>query len=109
MSSSNNKISRSVRLRKYEAVYQSCMNKNTTTYKKSLNKITSGDNLNVKNDKNKQDNALDIKKQLNKKRSLNDYQKFVKNESQRSKYKGMVPTERFSSISKKWNLIKNNK
>ena len=36
------------------------------------------------------------------KRPLNGYQKFVREESKKSKYKGMDARERLSAISKAW-------
>jgi len=52
MSNSNNKISRSIRLRKYRVVYESCIKKNLTTYKKSPDNI-SDENSNIKTTKRK--------------------------------------------------------
>ena len=84
-SRSNKRISRSTRLRKYEATYEACIKKALDSCKsKSRTKSRSKS------------------KSRSRKRPLNSYQQFVRTESQKSKYKGMTAKVRMKEISEVW-------
>lgn len=68
---------RSVRLKKYGAVYNEYIKKNATCDEK-------------------------IEPVKSSKKNLNEYQKFVKEESSKDKYKKMKGSERMSIISQEW-------
>lgn len=123
-SSRKKRISRSARLRKYELSYEACIKKTLFEYKKK-SKCTTPDKSHVRNEivkerelsseKNKEikSSVKKVKKRLteskkskDRKRPLNTYQRFVRDESQKSKYKGMTSTERMFAISKVWKKIK---
>lgn len=111
---SSKKLSRSVRLRKYELVYDACMKKtftvcknpkHTTSDKNSCKKTEKTTEKEPKSEKVKKCNnkkKISPNKSKDRKRPLNAYQKFVREESHKNKYKGMSSTERMSAISKKW-------
>ena len=87
---------RSVRIRRYEAVYNEYIkNKKEFELKeKSKDKVKKEKGTNEE---------LDLSKK--KKHSLSTYQKFVKKESQKEKYKGMKADERMSKIARAWKKI----
>ena len=101
-------LSRSARLRKYEVAYEECIKKTFDTSKKKPNRLEPSKksrsirNVSPKKSKVKQSPPPPNKK----KRSLNAYQKFVKEESQKNKYKSFTPSERMKEISKEWNKKK---
>jgi len=95
------KVSRSVRLKKYEAAYKACLKKalSVCEKKKSPKKKR-------KPRKSKVTPVEKPKKSKDKKRSLNNYQIFVREESKKSKYKGMIPSNRMRAIGKAWKALK---
>ena len=121
---------RSVRLRKYQVVYEACMQLFTKTDKDNL-----GDNSVVrihKKDKHIEDNnktnkhdkphkpsvvksrARLVDKSRNeshveKSRTLNSYQIFVKQETPKPKYKDMSASDRLKAIGKAWSASIKNK
>lgn len=123
-------LSRSIRLRKYESAYETCI-KNIDN-KKDKPKNTSGErgsnkikdkekeskkrekeeeSKRRKKEKDKEKESKKIEKQKvskskERKRPLNDYQKFVREESKKSKYQGMSSSERMLLISKVWKTKK---
>lgn len=125
------KLTRSIKLKKYESVYKSYI-KQTEQLKKSprrsrytdkksykdQNKKSQSreDNKNSKKDqyrkdkkdtkdkKNKKDKKDDNKKH---KKILNPYQQFVKTESKKKKYTNLLGKERFPAIAEEWKKIKN--
>jgi len=89
-------LTRSARLRKYEVAYEECLKK------MSCSKRSPDKKLRIK-----QECELPVQaKQKSPKKSiekpLNSYQKFVQDESQKSKYKGLIASERMTAISKEW-------
>lgn len=86
---------RSVRLKKYEAVYKEYIKHKSRSpeqkkpEKKHKNKISHS----------KKEKIVDSSKGRKK---LTEYQKFVKNESQKEKYKGLKPDERMAKIARAW-------
>ena len=134
---SSKRVSRSVRLRKYESAYEACVKKALTACKKS--KCTSPDKKSRARRKTCKDGhvrdqstgrcrrkktspAKKVKKRItsptkrrrkpakkkskDRKRPLNAYQLFVREESKKSKYKGMSSVDRLSAISKAWKAQK---
>ena len=86
-------LSRSARLRKYEVAYEECLKK-MSCYKRSPVKKSDVQQERV------QAKQKSPKKSIEK--PLNSYQKFVRDESQKSKYKGLIASERMTAISKEW-------
>ena len=87
-------LTRSARLRKYEVAYEEC-----------LKKISCSKRSPVKQSRAPQEFESQVKQKSPKKKNekpLNSYQKFVRDESQKSKYKGLIATERMTAISKEW-------
>jgi hypothetical protein len=124
----NKQLSRSIRLRKYESAYESCLK---TLDKKDKHKKPSEESSKDKKVKVKEKEKGSRKKEKEKgsrekgkekssrkkekekiskskdrKRPLNDYQKFVREESKKSKYQGMSSSERMLLISKVWKTKK---
>lgn len=89
------KKTRSLKLRKYEFAYESCLKKQKTVEKK---KSPRPQRRVTENKKTPVNNTVE----KSKKRQLNDYQKFVRSESKKDIYKNMSGKERLQSISKKW-------
>ena len=85
------KISRSVRLRKYEKIYKSFLRQEEYKYKSSMDKI-SRENL----------SQHQPTPQKSPKKSLNAYQKFIQTESRKSKYKNLPGNQRLSLIALEW-------
>ena len=90
-------LTRSARLRKYEVAYEECLKKMSCSTKRSP----------VKKSRAQQEFELPvpIKQKSPKKKNempLNSYQKFVRDESQKSKYNGLRASERMTAISKEW-------
>jgi asparagine synthetase A len=117
MSSYENTLSRSARLRKCEAVYQKYLKEQ----QKSSNKLIKENKEAPRTKHIVKENVKDIlviskkvkdKKEIVKsppvKKPLNKYQMFVKSESVKDKYKGLDPKERMNLISSQWK-IKNTK
>jgi len=84
----SHRSSRSVRLKKYEAVYKEHMKKYPSSSIKYERKIEP--------DKEK------IQTSDKKKTILNEYQNFVKEESKKEKYKNMKGAERLAAIAQVW-------
>ena len=103
-------LSRSARLRKYEVAYEECIKKTFDSSKKKPNRIEpskkSPYTRNVISSSHKKSKVKQSPPPNKKKRSLNSYQKFVKEESQKNKYKSFTPSERMKEISKEWNKKK---
>ena len=89
-------LSRSARLRKYEIAYEECIKKNACSKKNTV--------LRKSPDKKYQQKPDKSPKKKNEK-PLNSYQKFVRDESQKSKYKGLIASERMTAISKEWKKL----
>lgn len=87
------KQTRSVKLRKYEEAYKSCIKRQKKKKEKS-----------PRPQRRKTEKPKKIER--SKKRPLNKYQKFVRDQSKKSIYKNMTGGERLTAISKKWNKIK---
>jgi hypothetical protein len=87
-------LSRSARLRKYEVAYEECLKKMSLSKRRSP----------VKKSRVQQECETSAPNSQTKKneKPLNSYQKFVQDESQKSKYKGLIATERMTAISKEW-------
>lgn len=102
------RISRSVRLKKYEVAYEACLKKSLSINKKS--KSVKDKRKHRKSSKaistEKPSKLNPSKKNKDIKRPLNTYQKFVRKESKKSKYKGMIPSERMRAIGKIWKSLK---
>ena len=118
--SSNKKIIRSVKLRKYASVYKSYIRKSEqskteksprrhrhknkdiyTTPSNSRRKKEDGEKTHRKSRKKRNDSNTPISKR----KSLNPYQKFVKDESKKDKYKKLPGKERLSAIANEWKRI----
>jgi hypothetical protein len=104
-------LSRSARLRKYEVAYEECIKKTFDTSKKKPNRLEpSKKSRSIRNVISSSPKKSKVKQSPpppnKKKRSLNAYQKFVKEESQKNKYKSLTPSERMKEISKEWNKKK---
>jgi len=117
----NKQLSRSVRLRKYESAYETCLK--TLDNKKDKHKKPSEESKDKKVKEKEKDSKKKVKekekdskkkvkekekisKSKDRKRPLNDYQKFVREESKKSKYQGMSSSERMLLISKVWKTKK---
>ena len=116
------RVSRSARLRKYEAAYEACLKRTSPTRKtkcktptkksrsrrKPQPKVRSPILHSVKEPKRLTSPAKREKKVKSKdrKRPLNEYQKFVREETKNPKYKGMSSAERMTAISKEWKNTK---
>lgn len=83
-------LSRSARLRKYEVAYEECLKKTVCSKKNTV----------LRKSPDKKSRQQSPKKKNEK--PLNSYQKFVRDESQKSKYKGLIASERMTAISKEW-------
>lgn len=100
------KLSRSVKLRKYEKIYKSIMN----TDKKSLEKSPRHKRNNRKESKKTSKEEKEVRevaevreeKKNTQKRPLTEYNKFIRNESKRNIYKEISNIERMKAISEKW-------
>ena len=120
-------ITRSSRLRKYEAAYEAYLKKTKSPNKKPVKETNKSPNkkstkrtrsrrktqqtgfsldpLPVKETRRRSKTEKRIKSK-DRKRPLNNYQKFVREESKNPKYNGMSAAERMTAISKVWNNIK---
>jgi len=133
------KLSRSVRLKKYESVYTKAVKRNSTKKtskprarkvpKKSPRRRTSSPKSKTKattskvkpkrksEAKTKTKTKAKTKAKTNAKttkspkrsRRLTTYQKFVKTESKKTKYKQMAPTIRMVAIGAAWRVMKSKK
>ena len=137
-------LSRSIRLRKYESAYETCLktinnkDKPKKSYedkkvkekekesskkvkekeKESSTKVKEKESGKKLKEKEKESSKKEkesrkkekgkITKSKDRKRPLNDYQKFVREESKKSKYQGMSSSERMLLISKIWRAKVNN-
>jgi len=121
------KMSRSARLRKYETVYEEFVKKSGAPKKEKrekkekkenkekrerVEKIAKKDDKGDKSDKsdkdkNEKSKVRDVSHE--RKRPLNSYQKFVREESKKSKYKGMQAAERMTAVSTAWHKHKGKK
>ena len=90
-------LTRSARLRKYEVAYEECLKKVAESKSKRSP---------VKNSRVRQEcETPPVKQKSPKKKNeqpRNSYQKFVRDESQKSKYKCLIASERMTAISKEW-------
>lgn len=104
---SSKRLNRSIRLRKYEASYDACVKK---ALSRGKNKSTQKSRTQRKSPKNekvpKKKEVRKVQKSKERKRPLNEYQKFVRDESKKSKYKDMASSDRMSSIGKAWKSLK---
>jgi hypothetical protein len=127
---SRKRVSRSARLRKYESAYESCLKKTLVSCKKKTKRATpvkksrarrnpgkARESSSGRKQENRTSSGKKVKKRLtgssknkrkspkkskDRKRPLNAYQRFVREESKKSKYKGMDARERMSAISVEW-------
>jgi hypothetical protein len=103
MSSPEQKISKSDRLRKYESVYNRLIKEQQTIQK---NKVPKENKPKIKEieKKSKKSKQITSKKESSESgdKKLNTYQLFVKNECKKPKYKGLDAKERMSLISTQW-------
>lgn len=114
---SSKRVSRSIRLRKYESAYRSCMEKLANRTKdKSLKKKESKIKSRKKVKESESKTKSRTKKKKNKKRKddtpktkLNDYQKFMRSESKKDKYSGMSGGDRMKAIGVEWKKKKERK
>ena len=79
------KLTRSARLRKFGESYDECLKKIATMSARSPTRSP---------------------RKIKSPKELNAYQKFVSEESQKKKYKGVPSHERMTAISKEWNKQK---
>jgi hypothetical protein len=117
-------LSRSIRLRKYESAYETCLktinnkDKPKKSYEEKKVKVKEKESGKKVKEKEKESSKKEkesrkkekgkITKSKDRKRPLNDYQKFVREESKKSKYQGMSSSERMLLISKVWRAKFNN-
>jgi hypothetical protein len=90
-------LSRSARLRKYEVAYEECLKKMSCSKRRSPAKKSS-----VRKECETPPEIKQKSPQKKNEKPLNSYQKFVQDESQKSKYKGLIASERMTAISKEW-------
>ena len=102
MSRNEKNLTRSVRLRKYEAVYKKFMRNQSSVSKPRVHRIR---HRHHKKDIS-QRSPSPKKKKEKKKKPLNDYQKFVKKESVKSKYQNMRGSKRLSAVATEWEIYK---
>jgi hypothetical protein len=89
---SHHRATRSVRLKKYEAVYKEHMKKYPVESKNEKPpKLTS-----------ERPEIIPQTSDSKKKKNLNEYQHFVKEESKKEKYKNMKGAERLAAIAQIW-------
>jgi hypothetical protein len=121
--SSHNRLSRSARLKKYEAAYDTCIKEINIRKKNSNRKLkdkketkdsVKSSKVLRKNDKKprERDKEKTMKRDKEKprqrdkektsERKINIYQKFVKEESKKKKYQGLTAKERMTEIGKVW-------
>lgn len=94
----NPRTTRSIRLKKYEVVYKEYLknkSKSPKPRKHERVKPKSEKKIPEKSEKKIADSSRGRKK-------LTDYQKFVKEQSQKEKYKGLKPEERMAKIARSW-------
>lgn len=102
-------MSRSVRLRKYESVYKSCLESLASREKTNSPKKKESKREPMKKTERKKRDSSEKKERKKEKKSsdtpktkLNDYQKFMRSESKKSKYSGMTGGERMKAIGDEW-------
>lgn len=102
------RVSRSVRLKKYEAAYEACLKKAMSACKKKSDPSSSKKSKRKHKSKTTPSETVSKRKSPKKeqKRPLNAYQKFVRDESKKSKYKGMLSSDRMRAIGKAWKNLK---
>uniref|UniRef100_A0A6C0EJN1 Uncharacterized protein n=1 Tax=viral metagenome TaxID=1070528 RepID=A0A6C0EJN1_9ZZZZ len=90
------RLTRSIRLRKYESVYRECTRHSSPKHSsKHQHHSFSKHHHHTPEHKHKDSTAR-------KKKSLNSYQQFVKEESKKEKYQSMRGSERFAAIAAVW-------
>lgn len=87
------RTSRSVRLKKYEVLYEECL-------KRAVERESQDKKSPVKKPKKSKKRTEPVKKSRVK--SLNEYQKFVREESKKPVYKHMSATDRMKTIGNTW-------
>jgi hypothetical protein len=98
-------LSRSVRLRKYEAVYRAHMRRNDE-HKRSEKPRTPRPTRRKHRENVQERSSRRSKEKERKKKPLNEYQKFVKRESKKDKYRNMRGSERLAAIAVEWDRHK---
>lgn len=91
------RLTRSVRLKKYESVYKEYLkNKSKSPEPKKHERVKS----------TKKESTEKLPKKITDsgkgRKKLTEYQKFVRDESQKEKYKSLRPDERMAKIAKAW-------
>lgn len=89
-------LTRSARLRKYEVAYEECLKKMSCSKRNPVKKSR------VRQECETPPAVKQKSPQKKNQKPLNSYQKFVQDESQKSKYKGLIASERMTAISKEW-------
>jgi hypothetical protein len=89
-------LTRSARLRKYEVAYEECLKKMSCSKRSPVKKSR------VRQECETPPAIKQKSPQKKNQKPLNSYQKFVQDESQKSKYKGLIASERMTAISKEW-------
>ena len=90
------KQTRSIKLRKYEEAYKSCIKRQNKKEKSPR-------------PQRRKPQKSPARIERSKKKPLNKYQKFVREQSKKTIYKNMTGPERLTAISKKWNKINRKK
>ena len=116
------KMSRSVRLKRYESVYTKAIKRGGTgtaskskirksprksSRKKTCTTMKTKPRVPLQSTCKQQPNTITSLKERSKRR-LTTYQKFVKTESRKPKYKNMAPMDRMTAIGAMWNKNKKN-
>lgn len=88
------RTSRSVRLKKYEILYEECLKRATERESRAKKSPVK------KHEKKSRKRPVPVKKSRAK--HLNEYQEFVREESKKATYKNMSATDRMKAIGKLW-------
>ena len=99
-------LTRSVRLRKYEAVYNSHMKRKDKDRARNEKPRTPRPTRRKHREKEQEQTSRHSKENDKKKKPLNEYQKFFKKESARDKYSNMRGSERMAAIAIEWDRFK---
>jgi len=102
MPNEERRLTRSVRIRKYESAYRKYMKK-----RDGVDKEPRVHRMRHKHRSSSKNSAKSSPKEKErKKKRLTDYQKFVKKESCKDKYENMRGSQRMKAISIEWGLYK---
>lgn len=103
-------MNRSVRLRKYQSAYELCISKIENLNKYENTKKSPSQKLHKRSPQQKHPRSpprrskteKKEKKEVKSQTPLNPYQLFVREQSQKNKYRSMSPKTRMTHISKAW-------